>query len=210
MRATQIWLIVILFMVLSTQEFYMSEQMETNQKNLKDERGNLTDAELSSFKKFIAEAEKQYTSNDYNRIAKYIFTGMKGLGGFFIWSIYVHEGIIKQISVSTKMMDYKKYGWLLNYGKYNLTYTIYGTNRQYGCSEYGGGGLAPFGADISSVNQQKLTAIVNDTILYYGDNIDGAVEYIREKAAANIGLGYWYALIADPTTNFGYYVCRSG
>ena len=79
-------------------------------------------------------------------------------------------------------MEYNKYAWLLNYGKYNLTYTIYGTNRNYGCPEYGGGGSASFGSDITPTNQQKLTEIVNDSIIYRGDNIDDAANYIMQKA----------------------------
>lgn len=160
----------------------MSESIKLYPNELQDERGNMTDAELGNFKKFISEAESQYSSSEFNRIAKYVFTGMKGLGGYFIWSVYVHEGRIKQIAFSSKSMEYNKYAWLLNYGKYNLTYTIYGTNRNYGCPEYGGGGSASFGSDITPTNQQKLTAIVNDSIIYRGDNIDDAANYIMQKA----------------------------
>lgn len=135
---------------------------------------------------------------------------MKALGGYFSWSIYVHKGKINQIGLSTQQLSYGKYAQLLNYGKYNLTYTIYGTNGNYGCPEKAGGGIAEFGQDISPTSQEKLRSIVSDSILYRGNNINGAAEYIKQKAEANLSLGYWFVIIADPTTEFGYDICRAG
>ena len=90
---------------------------------------------MSQIKKFIQEAEAQYNSTDFTKIAKYIFTGMKNVSSGMKWSVYVYEGKINQIGLSSEFIFRKKYIWMLNYGKYNFTYTLFAVNSAL-CNQY--------------------------------------------------------------------------
>lgn len=62
--------------------------------------------------------------------------------------------------------------------------------------EFGGGGSAPFGEDIKPDQQDKIRQIVNDSIVYRGDNMDAAAMYIANKTEFAMGFGYWNTVIA--------------
>lgn len=46
---------------------------------------------------------------------------------------------------------------------------------------------------------------INNSIIYRGDNIEGAAEYIANKTDSSLNS---FVVIANPTTLFGFYICR--
>lgn len=50
-------------------------------------------------------------------------------------------------------------------------------------------------------------AAINGSIVYRGDNIEAAAEYITNKTDSGVYNGT-FTVIANPTTAFGFYICR--
>ena len=68
-----------------------------------------------------------YYATDFEKIARYVALSAQE-PYTFKWNVYVHEGRIRQIGFSNSATKLKKYLVLMNYGKYNLTYTMIGLN----------------------------------------------------------------------------------
>ena len=122
----------------------------------------------------------------------------------YSWSVFITSNETKKC-VYTGWEPIDKSMWRMNYGKYNFTYIMWAENTCYGMG--GGGGSAEFGYSIQPNDRDKIRQIVNDSILYRGDNIDGAAEYIKTKLRDSLRY-YWIVVIVSPTTSFGYYECR--
>ena len=120
------------------------------------------------------------------------------------WSVFITSSETKKC-VYTGWGPTDKYLWRMNYGKYNFTYIMWAENSCWNMG--GGGGSAEFGQSIQTNDRDKIKQILNDSILYRGDNIDGASEYIKTKLYDSFK-STWMAIIVSPTTSFGYYECR--
>lgn len=102
--------------------------------------------------------------------------------------------------------------WLSGTGvsKYNLTYAMF---QIWTCALAVPGGFttAPFGENINDTVKQKLTQIVNNSILYQGDDMYAAAQYIQSKINLIIGCR-WNVIISNSsvalgTNSFAYYRC---
>lgn len=52
-------------------------------------------------------------------------------------------------------------------------------------------------------------SVLDNSIVYRGDDIEQAAAYIQSNLDTKVRLTYWDVVIADPNTRFGYYICRS-
>ena len=100
--------------------------------------------------------------------------------------------------------------WLLNYGKYNLTYILIGTTGLFcwDAREYGGDSSTPehFGKDINATGQQVIMAALDNALIYGGNDIMSNAVKASELISQGIN-GHWTVIIADPSARYGYWSC---
>ena len=75
---------------------------------------------------------------------------------------------VKEIAVPANFFSQKKFIAIINYGRYNLSYEVFGTSYGFTCSQYGGGGTAEFGESVNATLQEKIRTIVDNSIVYRG------------------------------------------
>lgn len=135
------------------------------------------------------------------------------VGGVYLrWNTYVYAGQIKQVGLSSQNNLYQKYLWLLNFGKYNFSYVMFASNYAYcGTSKQFGGGTssAEFGEDINQTDYDKIRSLIDNSIIYRGDDIENAAPYIQQKLYDALKMSNWDIIITDPSLNYGYFICRS-
>lgn len=117
------------------------------------QRGNISDQELATIKRTIDVAESEFDSTEFNKIAKNISLALTTALNVTRWNAFVYDQGIKELAISPSSPSQKKYISILNYGRYNLCYEVFGVNPAYSCSMYGGGGSAEFGESVNSTKQ---------------------------------------------------------
>ena len=122
----------------------------------------------------------------------------------YAWSIFVFGNDTNKLGYSGWESS-DKYFWKFKYGKYNLTYLGYADVTCYNPGT--NAGTAEFGQDITDLNKQKIKDLVSNSVIYRGDDIQGAAEYLRNQLQQNIK-GSWAAVVTSPNTSYGYYACR--
>lgn len=107
--------------------------------------------------------------------------------------------------------------WLVNYGKYNLTYIMMATSNLFcykSVEQQGDSSTTSasyFGSDISLSDQQVIVKAIDDAFAAAGSDIMANAIKIRQLLIKNNLLGNWSIIIADPSARFGYYNCmKSG
>lgn len=119
------------------------------------------------------------------------------------WNTHVFDSKTEEIGINLDSISDKELYWI-GYGKYNLTYVIWVSNI---CQSNGAAGaLVEFGSNINASMAAKIKQIVNDSVIYKGDNVGTAADYIHSKLQ-NV-TNAWSILVAKPTTKHGFYDCR--
>lgn len=98
------------------------------------------------------------------------------------WHVFVYTPKMNDIYMNGYKVLENKYIWISdkNVSKNNFTYALF---QIWICSSpiAGGFSTAKFGEDVNETMQSKLTEIVNNSIIYRGEDMKSAADYIESK-----------------------------
>ena len=120
----------------------------------------------------------------------------------------MHEGRIRQMGISNSQ-SLNKFACILNFGNYNLTYTMIAVNSLV-CGPLkwrnGGSSTQQWGV-LSEQQRTDILQGIDNGIAQKGDNIMANAELVQIAAKKIFPAYYWNVIIADPSARLGYSVC---